>query len=110
MLPCWLSSPVLSRGVTAVMSVRAISMASASSRTVLMPNQVLTKARSSATSNTAATATATRTSIMTKPRLDLRLTTAGGHDVDKAGEPVDADTPIQFAFPDMHDGAAGAAV
>src|SRR4051794_37058570 len=92
------------------MSVRAISMASASSRTVLMPNQVLTKARSNATSSTAATPSATRTSINTKPRSALRLTTAGGHDVDQAGEPVDADTPVQLAFCDMHDGAAGPAI
>src|SRR4029079_4565773 len=75
-----------------------------------MPYQVWTNERTIITSRMPATATATSTSIRTKPRLLLDLATAGGHDVDEAGEPVDADSPGELAFRDMDDGAARAAV
>src|SRR5262245_51012004 len=110
MLPCWLVSVAFSRGVTASSSERAIITPSASSRTWPMPYQVLTKARSSATRIKAATPTATRTSIITKPRLVSGLATARRHNIDETGEPIDTDAPVQVVFDKVNDGAAGAAI
>src|SRR4051794_28762122 len=101
---------MLSRGATVLISERAISAASASSRTTPMPNQVSTNERTIITSRMPATATATSTSIKTKPRLLLDLATAGGHDVDETGEPIDTDAPVELALGDMDDGAARTAV
>src|SRR5689334_209637 len=101
---------MFSRGATALISERATSAASASSRTTPMPYQVLTNERTMMTSRMPATATATSTSIRTKPRLLFDLATAGGHDVDETGEPIDADAPVKFALGDMDDGSARAAV